>query len=376
MHHFDVAPALTRTCSNSARMAALKLIEPPPPRTIVTQPGHAAEGNAPKTKKPAETNVSAGLRMWLTMSDTADDSGPEILTRWRLIAHVPVVLGPRRRLGDFLPPLPTLAAGQSVLDVEPDLLDCGPNEDAAGQACGPTVGLWTGARRQLRELIDRAYRYARALVGPPALTHLELGEREGISAARVSQIVSLVRLDRALVAHATDLTLDQPVPSVADLRQIARLPGARQQVERYTALCSTLAGQREGTARLTKQRGLQHLFQQARLWRDALDARQFRSISELARAEGAHASAVGKVLDLLRLSDDVIAALDVEPDQLPPGFTQKDAMRIARMKTADEQRAALAGLWETTVAATPPTFIRDCAVEPEYTARPRIKAPD
>jgi hypothetical protein len=90
------------------------------------------------------------------MSDPADDSGPEILTRWRLIAHVPVVLGPRRRLGDFLPPLPTLAAGQSALDVEPDVLDCGPNEDAAGQPCGPTVGLWTGARRQLRELIDRA----------------------------------------------------------------------------------------------------------------------------------------------------------------------------------------------------------------------------
>jgi hypothetical protein len=32
----------------------------------------------------------------------------------------------------------------------------------------------------------------------------------------------------------------------------------------------------------------------------------------------------------------------VEPDRLPPGFTQKDAMRIARMKTAEEQRAALA----------------------------------
>jgi hypothetical protein len=225
------------------------------------------------------------------------------------------------------------------LDVEPDILDCGPSEGAAGQACGPTIGLWTGARRQLRELIDRAYRYARALVGPPALTHQELGEREGVSAARISQIVSLVRLDRALITHATDVTLDQPIPSVADLRQI---PTARQQVERYTALCAMLAGQRGGQAKLTKQRGLQHLFRQASLWQEALDAEQFRSVSELARAEGAHASAVGKVLDLLRLADDVRAALDVEPDRLPPGFTQKDAMRIARMKTAEEQRAALA----------------------------------
>jgi hypothetical protein len=179
-------------------------------------------------------------------------------------------------------------------------------------------------------------------VGPPALTHQELGEREGVSAARISQIVSLVRLDRALITHATDVTLDQPIPSVADLRQMARLPTARQQVERYTALCAMLAGQRGGQAKLTKQRGLQHLFRQASLWQEALDAEQFRSVSEVARAEGAHASAVGKVLDLLRLADDVRASLDVEPEQLPPGFTQKDAMRIARMKTAEEQRAALA----------------------------------
>jgi hypothetical protein len=32
----------------------------------------------------------------------------------------------------------------------------------------------------------------------------------------------------------------------------------------------------------------------------------------------------------------------VEPDRLPAGLTQKDAMKIARMKTAEEQRAALA----------------------------------
>lgn len=151
-----------------------------------------------------------------------------------------------------------------------------------------------------------------------------------------------MRLDRALVAHATDLSLDLPVPSVADLRQIAKIRGGRQQVERYTALCATLAGDRDGSARLTKQRGLQHLFQRARLWSDALASKRFRSISELARAEGAHPSSVGKVLDLLRMSDDVIAALDVEPDKLPPGITQKDVMRIARMRTPEEQRAALA----------------------------------
>jgi hypothetical protein len=104
-------------------------------------------------------------------------------------------------------------------------------------------------------------------------------------------------------------------------------------------------------AKLTKQRGLQHLFRQAALWQEALDAGQFRSVSELARAEGAHPSAIGKVLDLLRLADDVRAALDVEPDRLPPGFTQKEAMRIARMKTPEEQRAALAALQGQAAAA-------------------------
>ena len=277
------------------------------------------------------------------MLGLTDKTDAEVLTRWHLIAPVPSVLGPGRRFADFLPPLPDLAAGQSALDVEPDFPDCGPNESAAGQACGPTVGAWTGARRTIREAIDRAQRYAKALRTRSTLTRAQLGEEEGVSETRVTQLLGLLRLDRAIVSHAADLALDQPVPAMKDLLRISRLPAGRQQVERYVAVCAMLGGQRAGRAELPKQRGLQHLFRQARLWQEAIDAGTYRSVSELARAEGVSPARVVKVLDLLRLAPDLRQALDVEPDRLPAGLTQKEAMRIARMKTTDEQRAAMAG---------------------------------
>ena len=276
------------------------------------------------------------------MLGLTDKTDAEVLTRWHLIAPVPSVLGPGRRFADFLPPLPDLAAGQSALDVEPDFSDCRPSESAAGQACGPTVGAWTGARRTIREAIDRAQRYAKTLRAHSGLTRAQLGEQEGVSETRITQVLGLLRLDRTIVAHAADLAIDEPVPAMTDLIQISRLPTGRQQVERYVAVCATLGGQREGKAELPKQRGLQHLFRRARLWQEAIDAGTYRSVAELARAEGVHHARVGKVLDLLRLPPDLRQALDVEPDRLPAGLTQKDAMKIARMKTAEEQRAALA----------------------------------
>jgi uncharacterized protein (DUF2384 family) len=285
------------------------------------------------------------------MLGLTDKTDAEVLTRWHLIAPVPSVLGPGRRFADFLPPLPDLAAGQSALDVEPDFPDCGPNKNAAGQACGPTVGAWTGARRTIREAIDRAQRYAKTLRTRSTLTRAQLGEEEGVSETRVTQVLGLLRLDRTIVAHAADLGLDQPVPTMKDLIAISRLPSGRQQVERYVALCATLAGQRVGDAELPKQRGLQHLFRQARIWQEAIDAGRYRSVSELARAAGVCHARVGKVMDLLRLTPDVQQALDVEPDVLPPGITQKEAMRIARMTTAEEQRSALSRFRGTAHAA-------------------------
>ena len=285
------------------------------------------------------------------MLGLTDKSDAEVLTRWHLIAPVPSVLGPGRRFADFLPPLPDLAAGQSALDVEPDFPDCGPSESVAGQPCGPTVGAWTGARRTIREAIDRAQRYAKALRTRSTLTRAQLGEEEDVSETRITQVLGLLRLDRTIVAHAADLGIDEPVPAMTDLIQISRLPTGRQQVERYVAVCATLGGARAGEVELPKQRGLQHLFRQARLWQEAIDAGRYRSVSELARAEGVCHARVGKVMDLLRLTPDVRSALDVEPDRLPAGLTQKEAMRIARMKTADDQRSALARFLGVAAAA-------------------------
>ncbi len=119
-------------------------------------------------------------------------------------------------------------------------------------------------------MIDRAQRYAKTLRTRSTLTRAQLGEAEGVSETRITHVLGLLRLDRTIVTHAADLGIDEPVPAMTDLIQISRLPTGRQQVERHVAVCATLGGQREGKAELPKQRGLQHLFRQARIWNEAM----------------------------------------------------------------------------------------------------------
>ena len=52
------------------------------------------------------------------------------------------------------------------------------------------------ARLRVRERVERARRNAAVPREEPALTQGQLAEREGVSGARVNQVLSIVRLER------------------------------------------------------------------------------------------------------------------------------------------------------------------------------------
>lgn len=202
-------------------------------------------------------------------------------------------------------------------------------------------------------MVERARRHAK-VIRDEGLTQGQLAEQEGLSGARVNQVLSVLRLDPSILADLTDLERDAPVPSLDELFAIGRLGGGRAQVARYRAVCAALAGKRTDVkAQEARQRGFQHLFARARAWQAALDSGRFRSLSELAKAEGVTHHRVAQVLDLLTLPPEIQAALDVPFEELPPGITQKDVKALARMGGVDAQREAFAALLREPPQAKP-----------------------
>jgi transcriptional regulator with XRE-family HTH domain len=215
----------------------------------------------------------------------------------------------------------------------------------AGHATGPrspTDTPWAPARWRLREMLERARRYAAAIREEPGLTQGELAEREGVSGPRVNQVLSFLRLDPSILADLTDLESENPVPSLDELFAIGRLPNARAQVTRYRATCAALRrADRGAVAQAKRQRGFEHLFARARAWQAALDRGQHRSLAALAQAEGISHHRVAQVLDLLTLAPEIQAALDVPFEALPAGITQHAVKALARLGV-EAQRAWMA----------------------------------
>ena len=272
-----------------------------------------------------------------------DHRQADVLVSWDIKAKAPRVLGPGRRMRHVLrDPL----AGHAEALEQPSLMACGPAENVAGHACGPrptATSPWTPARDRLRELVGRARGYAAAIREEPGLTQGKLGRREGLSGARVNQVLSILRLDPSILADLTDPERDTPVPSLDELFAIGQISGGRAQVARYRAVCAALAGDRPGVkAQPARQRGFQHLFARARAWQAALDSGGFQSLSELAEAEGLTHHRVAQVLDLLTLPEEIQAALDVPFEELPKGITQAEVRRLVRMGDAEAQREGFA----------------------------------
>ena len=179
----------------------------------------------------------------------------------------------------------------------------------------------------------------------------EVSRMEGLTRARVSQILGLLRLAPSILHDLEDEEGTGPVPPEGALRKLSMLAAARQP-SRYGKLIEAeeQRGQPKhkvnGTARRNREhlprRGLSHLLDQARRYQALLDHREVRSLEDIAQREGISASRVGQVLGLLQLAPDIVDLVDRPADQEKP-ITYRELLRIARMPDHADQRRAFYG---------------------------------
>ena len=92
-------------------------------------------------------------------------------------------------------------------------------------------------RRGFQHLLVRARRFAALLEDDAAMTYTELGRRQGVSGARVGQLVLLLHLDPRILARI-DVPACACPPGITEksLRRIARLSNGEDQLTAFLAL--------------------------------------------------------------------------------------------------------------------------------------------
>ncbi len=210
---------------------------------------------------------------------------------------------------------------------------------------------WASRRAALRGHLARARDFARRIETGRVENAADLAGREGLTRARVSQLLRLLKLSPVILADIEDVEGTGPVPTEAELRKLAGTKTPERQEYEYRRLCGAEAAGRPPGAPVRgrpHQRGLQHLFERARRYHALLDAGEYRSLNELGRAEGVTGNRIAQVLRLLQLDPEIIAQVDVRAEDLPPGVTDRRLRQVAKLRTREEQMAA----WETLVGKT------------------------
>lgn len=174
------------------------------------------------------------------------------------------------------------------------------------------------------------------------LNRAALARREGISRARVTQVLKLLELAPAIRAGIEDEEATGPVPTEAALRKLAAIPRVDQhgvfrdlvEAERFTGATS---GRGRSSRSRVQRRGLQHQFERARRFRRMLDEGEVGSLEDLGRREGLTGGRVAQLLNLLHLAPEIIAVVDVPADQVPKGVSERKLRKVARLHDGDEQ---------------------------------------
>jgi hypothetical protein len=254
------------------------------------------------------------------------------------------------------------AAGQAKKTADGASSRCGPGERATGHACGPAGGEpsdappvdpWAGALARVRHQLTRARRWQTWLDAAPERTRADVARREGLSRARVSQVLKLLELDPSILADLDRPDRTGPVPSELVLRRTAALPSKAAQRRRYAAVCVPSAPVSGGAFRrddpgarpVPRNEAFAHALERARRYQAWLDDGTHASLASIGRAEGISGSRVGQLLSLLHLAPEIVAVLEGPREGLPKGLTRKVVREIARLRRHDAQRAAFGGRW-------------------------------
>lgn len=168
-----------------------------------------------------------------------------------------------------------------------------------------------------------------------------LAIREGLTRARVSQILRLEDLAPSILEDISDPARTGPLPTEHQLRKITLMPNPREQVRLYRRYTEEIREPAKAlpTPKQTRvyQRGFQHLFAKARVYREMCESGTFGSLREVGRSEGVSGERVGQLLALLTLAPEIISRLDVPAGERPEGIQWDDLRRLTKFRNPAEQ---------------------------------------
>jgi hypothetical protein len=213
----------------------------------------------------------------------------------------------------------------------------------------PPTSPWAERRASIKAHLDRARDFARRLDEGEVASAAELACDEGLTRARVSQLMRLLRLAPAIQAEIDDVESERPMLKEKVLRKLPSLPSPEAQVERFAELLARIEAERSGGAaslaeRGVRRRGFQHLFEQGRRCAAQLDEGEAESYAEVGEREGVSADRVGQLLLLLHLAPGIIEMVDVSAAEVPRGVTELELRRIARLREPSDQWRAFHAL--------------------------------
>lgn len=103
-------------------------------------------------------------------------------------------------------PLPEdVAAGHPEPRAKPEELRCVPSADAAGQACGPRARAARRSRPRIIEALTRARDWQRMIDAGEVKNAAQIARDHNVTRARVSQVMTLLRLAPEIVEYIDDL---------------------------------------------------------------------------------------------------------------------------------------------------------------------------
>jgi len=190
-------------------------------------------------------------------------------------------------------------------------------------------------------------RWQELLDGGEAESAADIARDEGLTRARVSQLMRLLKLAPEIREAILDPDAKAALPTEKTLRELAGLTPAKRQVKRFQVLVEreghVVGGRGRGRGRgssprsRVRRKGFQHLFDRARRYQDMLEREPSLSLAEIGRREGCSGARVSQVLLMLQLAPEIIDRVDVPAPDLPEGVTERRLRKLARCRHPNVQ---------------------------------------
>lgn len=198
-------------------------------------------------------------------------------------------------------------------------------------------------RANLRNHLARARRWQQLISSGKAENAADIAAMENLSRARVSQVTKLLNLIPEILEEIDDPNRSGPIPTERQLRVIAKVGSTDRQLTQFARLVKNAHDSLENVPEVfrhkrTRQKGLQHLFERARILKRLFDSGRYTRLKELADEVGLSAERIGQLLNLNDIAPDLQEKLDVPFANLPEGFTSAHLRRLAAQRDHGAQR--------------------------------------